>query len=138
MLPVQSSRFYQVFLALMVFYMCCNMFVKLALLAFYRLLTYNVVHRRMIAVMTVIAIGFGVSSVLVLIFACQPVSAAWDIDFTKPRHCISIAAFYYANASIMISNDVVLYVMPMIFTRNLHVTKGKRIMINILLSLGAV
>ena len=125
-------------MAIMIVYMACNMFVKLALLAFYRLLTYDIVHRRMIAVMTFVAIGFGLSSILVLVFQCRPVSAAWQIDLTKARHCMNIEAFYYSNASIMIGNDLVLYIMPIIFTRNLHVNKTKRIMINLLLSLGLV
>ena len=123
-------------MGLMLCYMACNMFVKLALLSFYRYLTSEVSHRRFIWFMMAIAVGFGVSSMLVLAFQCTPVSKTWNI--AQPGRCINIAAFYYANAAIMIGNDIVLYIMPMVFIRNLQLNRSKRIVINILFGLGSM
>jgi hypothetical protein len=116
--------------------MLCNMFVKLALLVFYRLLSSEVGFLRFVTFMMVTAVGFGISSTLVLIFQCQPISKAWDLD--EPGKCLSIPDFYYANASIMIASDIVMYLMPMFSIRGLQLRRSKRIVVNILFGLGAL
>lgn len=120
----------------MAFYFACNMFVKLGLLLFYLRTTHERKHIYSIWLMIVIAIGFGLSSILVTVFQCTPANKLWYS--TKPGKCINVLAFFYANASIMIGNDIIMYIMPIIFTWDLQLRRAQRIALVLLFALGAL
>ncbi|KAH0244297.1 hypothetical protein KCU71_g23879, partial [Aureobasidium melanogenum] len=122
-------------ISIFVFYLACNMFVKFALLFFYRHTTYERWHHWVIWFMEFIAFAFGVSSILVMIFQCVPIAHLWDKN--TPGTCIDIKAFFYSNSIIMIVNDIILYVLPIIFTWKLQLRLTQRIVLNLLFALGA-
>lgn len=122
--------------AIMAFYFACNMFVKFGLLLFYLRTTFERKNLYAIWTMMVIALGFGISSILVIVFQCQPLDKIWN--FYKPGHCIDIISFFYANACIMIANDAIMYAMPIVFTWNLQLRRPQRIVLNLLFALGAL
>jgi hypothetical protein len=86
--------------------------------------------------MIIVAFGFGISNIFVIIFQCNPVDKLWIP--AKPGHCIDILPFYYATAWIMIVNDTIMYVMPIIFTWSLVLRRPQRIVLNLLFALGAM
>lgn len=112
------------------------MFVKFALLMFYLETTYQRRYLYTIWFMIVAAFGFGVSSILVVLFQCVPLDKLWNQS--KSGQCVNIIAFLYANACIMITNDVVMYIMPIAFTWNLPLQKTQRVVLNLLFALGLV
>ncbi|KAH0366702.1 hypothetical protein KCU65_g5095, partial [Aureobasidium melanogenum] len=134
----EQVAFYKVglYISIFVFYLACNMFVKFALLFFYRHTTYERWHHWTIWFMEFIAFAFGVSSILVIIFQCVPIAHLWDQN--TPGTCINIKAFFYSNSIIMIVNDIILYVLPIIFTWKLQLRLAQRIVLNLLFALGAV
>lgn len=75
-----------------------------------------------------VAAGFGISSILVIVLQCVPLSAAWDQNpATKATaKCINLLAFFYANAIIMIVNDLAMYLLPMVMLWNVEMLAGHR------------
>ena len=119
-----------------VFYFLCNWAVKHALLLFYSEITREKNHQISIYIMHSVAFGFGLSSILVNIFQCRPFHKAWDQDV--PGFCVNLNIFFYFNANIMLATDLVLYIMPVIFTRNLQLRRPQRIGLNGLFALGGL
>lgn len=91
----------------------------------------------MIISMEALSIVFWLGSLLATIFRCIPLEAIWNWSISD-SWCIDIATFYHANASIMIGMDLVLYLMPIIFTWNLHLSRSQKIGLNVLFGLGAM
>lgn len=129
-------RFIQLVVASNVFYFLCNWAVKHALLLFYSEITTTRSHIISIYIMHFVAFGFGSSSILVDIFQCRPIRKAWDSD--APGWCANMNIFFYFNSNIMLATDLVLYIMPVIFTRKLQLRKPQRIGLNCLFAMGGL
>ncbi|KAH0843530.1 hypothetical protein AYO21_07192 [Fonsecaea monophora] len=100
-------------------YFLCNMFVKHAWLTFYYGLAQTRAQRYFIHLMQFSAFTFGLSSVFVILLQCIPLSYAWR-QYQDPTgelekgKCINLLSYFYFNASFMIANDVVMYLIPMV------------------------
>ncbi|EXJ72874.1 uncharacterized protein A1O5_04022 [Cladophialophora psammophila CBS 110553] len=95
------------------------MFVKHAWLTFYYGLSQTRAQRYFIHVMQFLAVAFGTSSVAVILLQCTPLSYVWHQGLESTSgpvkgKCINLIAFFYFNASFMIANDVVMYLIPMV------------------------
>jgi hypothetical protein len=110
--------------------------VKHALLLFYSEIVRDNKYQWSIWVMHFVAFGFGLSSVLVNIFQCRPFHKAWHPEMEG--YCVNIYIFLYVNASIMLTTDLVLYTMPVIFTWHLQLRRPQRIGLNALFALGGL
>ncbi|KAF2736366.1 hypothetical protein EJ04DRAFT_490170 [Polyplosphaeria fusca] len=119
-----------------VFYFACNWAVKHALLLFYSEITREKKHIVSIYIMHFVAFGFGLSSILVDLFQCRPFHKAWDGD--TPGYCVRLDIFFYINGSIMLTTDLILYIMPVVFTWNLQLRRPQRIGLNALFALGGL
>ncbi|KIY00366.1 uncharacterized protein Z520_04051 [Fonsecaea multimorphosa CBS 102226] len=101
-------------------YFLCNMFVKHAWLTFYYGLAQTRAQRYFIHLMQFSAVAFGLSSVLVVLLQCVPLNYAWR-RYHEPTNghengkCVDLLDYFYFNASFMIANDVVMYLIPMVF-----------------------
>ncbi|GAB7345253.1 hypothetical protein MBLNU457_3622t2 [Dothideomycetes sp. NU457] len=122
--------------ALFTAYLLCNMFVKLSLLQFYRLLSRDQKYFGVLVTMAVLAIIFGVGSLLAFVFRCVPFSKQWYPE--TPGSCINLNAYLYANAVIMIVNDIVLYVLPILIVRDVQLSKPKAAAMNFLFAMGFI
>ena len=118
------------------FYFVCNWSVKHSLLIFYTELTIDRWPRRSIYFMHGIAFAFGCTCIGATIFQCTPIRAVWDTN-VKGK-CIDLNAFNYFNACFMLANDLVLYAMPLVFTRRLQLRRPQRIGVNCLFALGGL
>ena len=117
------------------------MLVKHAWLTFYYGLATTRPRTYFIHFMQFVAATFGISSVLVVLLQCIPLSSVWNqgVDPTEtPDQCINVMAFFYANSIIMIVNDVVMYLMPMWLLRNVDMLRGHRIGIYALFGAGGM
>ncbi|OQV02705.1 hypothetical protein CLAIMM_07854 isoform 1 [Cladophialophora immunda] len=112
-------------------YFLCNMFVKHAWLTFYYGLAQTRAQRYFIHFMQLTAVAFGLSSVFVILLQCVPLNYAWrqyheptsELDKGK---CINLLAYFYFNASFMIVNDVVMYLIPMVFLWKVQTVREHR------------
>lgn len=122
--------------AALFFYFMCNWAVKHSLLLFYSELTFEPWHRRFIYVMHGFAFAFGLSCVIIGICQCVPVQKLWNNKLEG--FCIDNNSFGYYNSIFMLLNDLVLYIMPVIFTWNVRLRLSHRIAVNCLFALGGL
>jgi hypothetical protein len=123
-------------MAALIFYFSVNWAVKHSLLFFYAELTFEPWARRCIYIMHVVAFSFGLTCVVTSIFQCIPVAKWWDP--TINGYCIDLNSFSYFNSIFMLACDLVLYIMPVIFTWNLKLRRHHRIAVNILFAMGGL
>lgn len=105
-------------------YFLCNMFVKHAWLTFYYGLTRTRNQRWFIHFMQFTAVAFGLSSVMVILLQCIPLNAVWR--GTADAKCINLLAYFYFNASFMIVNDIVMYLIPMVLLWKVEMIRDHR------------
>ncbi|KLU90438.1 hypothetical protein MAPG_10292 [Magnaporthiopsis poae ATCC 64411] len=77
--------------------------------------------------------------VLVCIFQCNPVQAAYDITIpVTEKRCIDINAFYLANAAVNILTDILTYALPIPLVLKLPIPRAQRVGLGVVLCLGFV
>lgn len=91
--------------------------------------------KRMAIVITAVVAAQASAHVIVCIFQCSPVSAAYDLAITDKK-CVDINAFYLANAAVNISTDLLTYTLPIKTVLHLQVPKNQKIGLAVMLSLG--
>lgn len=116
------------------FYLLCNMFVKIGLLLMYQQLIIEIYYHWFIYTMYVATVVFGISSVFAVMFQCLPIASSWDSRVVG--RCVNISSFYYANAGIMIGMDMILYILPIIFTWGLQLRPAQTFGLRFLFGLG--
>jgi hypothetical protein len=82
-----------------------------------------------------VIIGLWVCAVLVTIFQCSPVRAAWDFTLEN-RKCIPILKFFYAAASVNIATDLILCIAPLPLCWKLRIGVNERIILCMLFAVG--
>lgn len=101
---------------------------KVSVLLFYRRLADGTMAKHWkAAVIAVIAfiILYGVSSVLILIFMCDPVSAYWrafDIEHPISYHCLTIPACNLVVGIFSVLTDLFAVILPIAMLRNFDVS----------------
>ncbi|PNS14233.1 hypothetical protein CAC42_6746 [Sphaceloma murrayae] len=130
------ETFFKLYLSFFIAYFACNMFVKLSLLAFYRKLAPDARYNWILWIMAVVAVIFGIGSIITAGLSCIPISKVWNPN--EPGYCINLEAFYYANGAIMIVNDIILYILPIIIVRGVQLSRSRRAAMNLLFGLGFI
>ena len=67
---------------------------------------------------------------------CIPVSFAWEA--ATDGQCIDIEAFWYSNASLNITTDVVILVLPLPYVYGLHLPKKQKIYLSLVFLIGGL
>lgn len=116
------------------FYNASLGFIKCSVLALYARLGDRQL-RRMAHIVIGICAASATANVLVCIFQCWPLNAAWDNTITQKR-CININAFYLANAGTNIATDLLAYLLPMRLVKNLQIPRKQKIAVAFMLCLG--
>jgi hypothetical protein len=135
--PAKLTRTPQIVIAVNCFYFSCNFFVKLALLQMYRKFTRETCALLSIYFMETASLLFWLGSILATVLACIPLEAVWNWNITR-GWCVQQHVFYMSNAAIMIGMDIVLYMMPVVFTWKLNLPRVKKVGLNVLFGLGSM
>ncbi|KAJ9237779.1 hypothetical protein DTO166G5_3342 [Paecilomyces variotii] len=117
-----------------IFYNATLGFIKTSVLSLYSRLgdsTLTTMSYIMIAVVG----SQATANVLVCIFQCNPIPAAWDTAITK-KTCVNINAFYLANAATNITTDLLTYCLPWNTVRKLQMPRKQKIAVGVMLCLG--
>ncbi|KIW21421.1 hypothetical protein PV08_02001 [Exophiala spinifera] len=118
------------------------MFVKHAWLTFYYALARTRTQTWIIHGMQFVAFGFGISSILVIMLQCIPLSHVWtkvrDPPPTDQARCVNLMAYFYFNAGFMVLNDTIMYMLPVFLLRNVDMLRGHRWGIYSLFAVGGV
>ncbi|KKY16294.1 putative integral membrane protein [Phaeomoniella chlamydospora] len=117
-----------------IFYNACLGFIKISVLSLYARLGDRTL-KKMAFVMVVIVASSATANVLVCIFQCSPIAAAWNSAITE-KTCVNINAFYLANAGTNIATDVMTYMLPWNTVRKLQIPKKQKIAVGVMLCLG--
>jgi hypothetical protein len=109
-------------------------FIKCSVLALYSRLGDEWLRKASYVVLGICATSAS-ANVLVCIFQCSPVKAAWNTSIVN-KTCVDINAFYLANAATNIFTDLLTYLLPIKLVTKLHVPKQQKIAVAVMLSLG--
>jgi hypothetical protein len=135
--PEWVKNYTKLTLASSLSYSASAMFIKLSLLAFYlRFLSNEPAFKIIVYTVMFVSISFGVGSVLSAALQCVPISMLWDA--TVKGRCINVNLFYYANASLNIITDTIIYVLPLPTLWKLQLPVIQRVGLCGVLSLGGL
>ncbi|GAB7348645.1 hypothetical protein MBLNU459_g7015t1 [Dothideomycetes sp. NU459] len=116
-------------------YLTGLMFTKISILLQYWRVFIGPKIRRAIIVMGVISIIYGLWSICSAIFMCQPIAFFWDQ--TLHGRCINRHNVWFANSSINIITDVMIFVMPMPVLKELQLPRRQKWALMGVFALGA-
>ncbi|KAL5395856.1 hypothetical protein PMIN06_004333 [Paraphaeosphaeria minitans] len=134
----QVAPYQKLLLASSVTYSISTTFIKLSLLSFYLRLSNGPAFSALVYCAIFIVIGFGIGSVITVLLQCIPLSSLWDAEAAKGAKCIKLVDFYYANAAINLTNDVVILFLPIKVLWGLHMPLRQRIGLCGLFGLGGL
>ncbi|KAG9253094.1 uncharacterized protein F5Z01DRAFT_174234 [Emericellopsis atlantica] len=120
-----------------IFFCAATGFAKGSILLFYlRIFPAKAAH---VAVWTAFAftIAYSFTSVLVNIFACDPIKASWDFEAAKTAKCINRPVFYFAQAGLGIATDVITVLIPLPWLKSLKLPTRQKFYVAIMLTMGA-
>lgn len=85
-------------------------------------------------------VGTGVSGVLVLIFQCNPIAAAWDFSLVAlpTTKCLNALLFYRIAAGFNFVSDVFIFFLPMPTLYKLQLPLKQRLSIMAIFALGGL
>ncbi|GAD96327.1 hypothetical protein NFIA_027900 [Paecilomyces variotii No. 5] len=117
-----------------IFYNATLGFIKTSVLSLYSRLGDSTL-KKMSYVMIAIVGSQATANVLVCIFQCNPIPAAWDTSITQKK-CVNINAFYLANAATNITTDLLTYGLPWNTVRKLQMPRKQKVAVGVMLCLG--
>ncbi|KAF3044554.1 hypothetical protein E8E11_004508 [Didymella keratinophila] len=127
----------------MLIYFVANWAVKMSILALYHRIGSGkrglplIVQSRAIWATAGFISAFALAVILVQIFSCLPVTAAWDVT-QIPLMCIDGASFSHAQSGINVFIDVVLLLYPLPLLPLLKFNKRQRSALIIIFSIGLI
>ena len=86
--------------------------------------------------MLAVIVMFGISSILLGIFTCTPISYYWT--GTGNGHCINKQAFWFSNAALNIITDIILWSMPIPVLRSLQLPRKQKYGLMIIFAVGGL
>ncbi|KAJ4344584.1 uncharacterized protein N0V89_012328 [Didymosphaeria variabile] len=124
-----------------IFYNLTLGMIKLSVLSLYQRILRGVQSPTM---RTVVWIVFGIvaantfANVLVAVFQCHPIKAAWDSSLPSEQiRCVDINAFYLGNAITGVSTDAIVYFLSIPIVLPLHLDKKTKLQLLATMLVGA-
>lgn len=135
-LPDAIARITKVLFASYLSYSTAITFTKLSIIATYlRIFPQGLYLRRIIYVVTIVVLGFWISSIFAIIFTCVPVQAAWDYSI-KDARCFGVLHYFYVAAGFNIGTDLLLCISPIPTFWALSMPRSQRLVLCMLFGLG--
>jgi hypothetical protein len=137
-LPADVGRITKALYGCYLSYSTAITFTKLSIMATYtRVFPTKVVIRYTVYGTRVVVVSFWIISILVIIFNCVPVDAAWDYTI-KTAHCIDIVRYFYVSAGFNIATDLLLCFLPLPTIWSLKMSRLQRVIVCVLFSMGSL
>lgn len=115
-------------------YATALMLVKISIVVSYLRVFPTVLFRRTMYTLSVAIVAVWICSILVTIFQCKPVRAAWD--FTLRRDCLPIVKFFYFTTSFSIFTDFLLCTLPLPVFWKLKLPARQKYIVSVLFGVG--
>jgi hypothetical protein len=87
-------------------------------------------------IMIGVLIVYGCWTILGSIFMCVPVASFWDQSISG--HCMNKLAFWFSNAGLNITTDIMIFAIPMPLLRQLQLPKRQKIGLMFVFGFGAL
>ena len=113
-LPKQLKRQGKVMYALQILHTCAMLVIKASVLSFYSRLFPTKKFKWAIYGTSAFVLGWWLSTLLVSIFQCQPISLNWGTDPSMLGSCLAeINDFYEAAAFFNVIGDIIIVALPL-------------------------
>jgi hypothetical protein len=89
-------------------------------------------------IMIGVLIVYGCWTVIGSAFMCVPVAKFWDITGTGKGHCMNKLAFWFSNAALNITTDIMIFAIPMPLLKQLQLPKKQKIGLMFVFGFGAL
>ncbi|KAM3076961.1 hypothetical protein ACMFMG_003572 [Clarireedia jacksonii] len=119
----------------LLYYICVSV-TKMAILFLYLRLATSKTFRKLVWCVMGFVILTALSSCLASIFQCTPIKKSWSLDKHSPGHCINVNALFYANASLDIFQDLVIYILPMNMLYHIQIPKRQKYALMLVFAVG--
>ncbi|KAK0124240.1 hypothetical protein ONS95_009215 [Cadophora gregata] len=116
-------------------YSLANALTKLSIIASYLRIFPSVHFRRAMWVLGVFVVLQALTSVVTIIFECDPVESSWNWN-VKRKRCIDIQLFFYVTSAINTATDFALWAAPMPYFWKSRMSRKQRIELVLLYSIG--
>lgn len=115
------------------------MFTQISLLLLYkRVFTlYRIWFRNTLAVIAFLALTSNISMVLANVFACSPISAAWDKN-SVTIHCIDITRLAITHAALTLVVDAAIVIAPLPLVWSLNTDRQTKVAVSGMILLGSL
>ncbi|KAL1595728.1 hypothetical protein SLS60_009417 [Paraconiothyrium brasiliense] len=124
-----------------IFYNLTLGMIKLSVLSLYQRILRGVqspTMRTVVWVVFVIVAANTFANVLVAMFQCHPIKAAWDSSMPSEQiRCVDINAFYLGNAITGVSTDAIVYFLSIPIVLPLHLDKKTKLQLLATMLVGA-
>jgi hypothetical protein len=113
-------------------------FAKVSICCFYlRILPHQAIRIVVYCTMVFVA-AYSFAGLLVIIFPCNPIAAAWDpvLAASPDTKCINRPADYFAQAGLNIVTDLFILILPMYNIWNLQLPIRQKITVSSIFAIG--
>ncbi|KAF2658322.1 hypothetical protein K491DRAFT_276322 [Lophiostoma macrostomum CBS 122681] len=123
-----------------IFYNTTLGMIKLSVLSLYMRILRGVQSQKMLTVVWVvfgIVAGNTLANVLVAVFGCWPIKAAWDVTMAAAdKRCVDTNAFYLGNAITGVTTDAVVYLLSIPIVKPLHMDNKTKVQLMATMLIG--
>jgi hypothetical protein len=119
-------------------YISSQAFAKISICCLYLRLSPERTFRVIVYVVIGFVVAYSVSSILVIIFACNPIAATWDptLIALHTTKCINEPAAYLSQAGINIFADLLIFILPMRTIWRLQLPLRQKISVSSVFAVG--
>jgi hypothetical protein len=133
------TDFIKYFWVIELIYFFASALLKLSFLFFYKRIFPGLVVQRLIWITIFINISWGVTSVVVGVLQCWPISYFWNIwDGEHSGRCLDIITFVSSTAVISIVLDIWMLIIPLSQLWGLQMSWSKKLGVALMFCLGTV
>ena len=112
--------------------------VRISVLLLYRRIFRLRPFKLAVSVVGVLTVAWWLAAVLVELFQCRPVRAAWDIRLESTSHCVNFQAYYYGIAGSNLTLDCVTLAMPLFMVWRLQMATRQKLLLSGVFLLGGL
>lgn len=120
-----------------ILYLVCQALAKCSLLLFYHRMSRLRWFMVLSTVTMFFVIGYTVSVILALIFACKPIAKAWDATITGGS-CINRGGLYLTIAITNIITDLILLILPIPLVWRLQMPRIQKLGLIVIFIIGSL
>ena len=112
--------------------------VRISLLLLYRRIFRTRPFKLAVSAVGALTVAWWIAAVIVEIFQCRPVRAAWDMKARFTGHCISFQAYWYGIAASNLILDCVTLAMPLFMVWRLQMSARQKLLLSGVFLLGGL